>query len=535
MQKAKAISTTIGALALALCGEAVADPWLSLHGLDVPSTMRRATYGWVLDDFDSGADPTLSSPLTASTVWANGVVDAEAPLIRAGIDAPVGKALWTNRLQAGQKKISGHDGRLRADEADLDGDGFSDRLLWQRRVAGLAEAGQFGNIGVRSGLRWPDLGVGFSYVRRRDILFPGSSIFAFPTTTVELSSTADATSIFNLDSGEIISARDSASELALKTNRQIFGFDLGGRLGALGGGFGFGYELLNQDDTVTSTTTADLNGAKYGTTAYRNFSRDEGAIVTALRFDGRHSVGVDRFVVWTGGLAIRRPQSAKWLGTEAVAEFDVDAANALEQWIREPILEKQEATRLDARLGIGLSDEGPLFRYGFGLDWRAVSDKSTQTYRDRLIYRINEPGVAGQTPPVFLSADGYGLWTVESAETVYEYAIGGGGRYAVNSYLGLMMGSRVGYRQYDLHWTQTLTASQAVVGNRTTGTGVLDPVEVPYANFDIPDAVLREFSETFVDLNFGFAFNINRADLTTLFTLNDAANLAVVVEGVWRW
>lgn len=520
---------------LLLAAPAAADPWQAMHGLEVPSTIRRVTYGWVFDDFDAGADPVLATPLTASTVWANGVVDGQTPLIRTGLDFPLGKSLLTTRLVAGQHKRAGLDSRLLAEESDLDGNGFADQLRWQRTVNGLDNASQEGQLGARLGLRWPSLGMAASYVRLRQRQFPAAAAFAFPDTTAAIGATAESVSLFDLQSGDLISSRSSGSRLLLEREQHTLGFDLGGRLKSVAAAVGFGLIWENALDSVTANSAIDVNGAAVRQLAERNQRQEVRSIVTALRLDGRHEVGRDRNVVWTGGFSAQIPLAPKWSGIERLALFDVNANDPLDSWNRELVLQNYDRNRFNGHLGLGLCDEGPLFRYGFGVDWRAISDKINVSFQDQLTYRINDPGIPGQAPAVQLSAVGSGDWVIDEKQTSYEYGIGGGGRYAVNSYLGLMMGSRVGYRQSEWRRKQTLAATTPVSGDKITNAEVVDPIEIPYANFDIPDEILREFSETFIDLNLGFTFHINRADMTTLFTLDDASDLAVIVEGVWRW
>lgn len=520
---------------LLLASAAAADPWQALHGLEVPSTMRRVTYGWVFDDFDAGADPVLARPLTASTVWANGVVDGQTPLIRTGLDLPMGKALLTTRLVAGQHKRAGLDSRLIAEESDLNADGFADQLRWQRSVSGLAQASQEGQLGARLGLRWPNFGLASSYTRLRQRQFPTAAAFAFPDTTAAIGATAEAISLFDLQSGDLLSARVSGSRLLIEQKQHGLGFDLGGRLKSVAAAIGLGLIWEDALDSVTANSSIQVKNIALQQLAARNQRQQLRSLLMALRFDGQHEVERGRNLVWTAGLSVQKPLAPKWSGIERLALYDKDANDPLISWNREQVLQSYDRSRLNGHLGLGLSDEGPLFRYGFGVDWRALSDKANTAFQDQLIYRINDPGIAGQAPVVQLSATGSGDWVIDQKQTTYEYGIGGGGRYAVNSYLGLMMGSRVGYRQSYERQKQTLVATTPISGDKITNGAVVDPLEIPYANFDIPDEILREFSETFIDLNLGFTFHINRADLTTLFTLDDASDLAVIVEGVWRW
>ncbi|RMF17334.1 MAG: hypothetical protein D6761_04510 [Candidatus Dadabacteria bacterium] len=536
-RRLRTLAAVAGAVLFSGTGMAAAgEPWLPVSNFRDPTTIRELASGWILSDVDAGADPVLASPQTTSTVWARGIAADGTPGLRVGIDVPSGEGAINVRLRVSREQQREVRGTLLASERDVDLDGFTDLLEWGRRVELVGEPRTSDDLAARIAIRMPSWGVGASIAWVRAQVDPVSALFSFPNTSASLAATAESLQVYDLQSGAL--ALDRSQSSVLRQSGQVLrtGLDAGFRGELIGLALGVALVQQRDRDQAQGTQRFQPAGGSLELAADRDLTQQRLGFAFAWRIDGKHDAGPGRFARWTLGARWQQPFSEKWSGSEVLTQLSNDGvAEVRDEWVRERSLLSQKANDVEVRGGVGVTDEGPLFRYGFGADARFSRAVATRRFRDNLTYRIDDPGAANERPASLLRAEGAGDWRAHSENWEAEYAISGGGRYAVTRYLGILLGSRVGYRHGRSDLVQALQSSTPIAGERTTQPNVIDVVELPYTSFEVVDEARQRFAGTFVDVRAGLAFHINRADITTAFALEDAKNTIVSVEGVWRW
>jgi len=518
---------------------AAADPWLSLHPLTVSSPVRTATGGWVLDETDLDQDPLLGAMVTTPTVWAIGEGASERTLT-IGFGAPIWSQRFTLQFQAARDRDQVVRERLQAQTGALDPTGSPDslRVLQTRQQAQDPES--FRRIGIRTGIHSERISLAMFLVVSDDERKPGTGRFAFPTTQVVFGAGgALAEDQFDLDSGALVLSRDLTLDSDLEEKRVEGGGEVSVRFGSVHVGGSFVWERERQRDRFEARdvgSVGDLSGAVVGN---RQLTRRQNRWRTTLRVGGDHGDAADGGSwLWTGGLRFGKAGSAEWRGFESLETQSDQGGNRrlIDEWVREPFLRGDpDETEVVLQGGIGYRRVMDRVRYGLGVDANWRQRTRDFTFRERLVRRVDDPGIPGQRPASFLEAEGFGDWRVDQEETRARAAMSLGGRVEVHRAVQALVGGVVGWRRRDLEFAQTLVDSESVTGERETATNVIDPVSIPFAEFDRQRREEIKRDETFYRTHLGLEIGWAQARIGTLFTWEDLDHVGLRLQGAFTW
>ncbi len=490
------------ALLLTAAAPSQADPYRRLPGPGGASLLRQVSGGWLDDGFDADLDPTYGVGASTATLAVFGAAQ-DAPSASAALGLPWGEGRWSLAVEGYRRAEGSTTGVLTTSESDLDGDGRPDILRWQAGETAAPAARAMHHLALRSGIRAERFAFGLAFAR--DVLedAPASPQFAYPVTRYELPTIAESDDLYDLETGDRLAGRRATLQATDRYEQMAVGLDFG----LLRRSWRAAMAVAWQRDTLAEEAESSVADLVAGGERVRRAVRDLATIDDWLRIDLR----VDRTPVsagwrWSVGPGMRLLLGRSRSGSEALADRTSGlGGSVIEEWVRQRIASEAAGTALDLVGGLGWVDRTPRRDWALGIDGRFDWQHRSDGWEDRLVWRIDDPGIPGQRGASFLSAEGGGFWNEEETRLAGELALGGAARIAVTDRLDLLLGSRLGWEVEQVRRERTLDRTDPLRGRRLTDPGVVDPIELAYGNFTAPARFELDRDAVIADLRLGLA------------------------------
>lgn len=492
----------IAAVAASAATPAGADPFRRLPGLNGASLLRQTGGGWLDAEVDADLDPIYGRPASTATMTALGSA-GDVPSLTAVLGLPWGEGRWSLAVEGQRRSQGGTVGTLTADESDLDGDGRPDMLRWRISEAADPSAAADRRLALRTGVRSETWALGLALVSAAREDQPASTLFAFPATRYVLPAAADSDDLYDLETGERLAGRRATLQAVDRREQLVVGLDFG----LLRPAWRAALALAWQRDLLAERAESSVSDVAAGGERVRKALRDLATTDDWLRVDLR----VDRAPPargwrWSVGPGVRMLLGRDRSGSEALADHTTGLGGAVvEEWVRQRIAAEAEGLALEVGSGIGWVERAPRGDFAIGVDGRLDWQQRRDGWEDRLVWRIDDPGVPGQSGASFLNAVGGGVWSEDERRFAAELALDGAARVAVAERLELLLGTRLGWEIEQLRRSRKLDRTEPLRGRRLTDPGVVDPIELAYGNFSAPARQDIDHDAVIADLRLGLA------------------------------
>lgn len=501
------------ALTTAFAGPASADPYRSMVGPGQISLLRDVSGGWLDAPLDAELDPIYGRPASTSTFHASGIA-AGLPEAALALGLPWGEGRWSLALSAARRSTGGLRSVLDSEESDLDGDSRPDLLRWRVEESLLPNAGADARLALRTGIRAESFAMGLGFSMQTRTQSPAGAVFAFPATRYTTPATVAADDLYDLESGERLAGRRATLDAADDASALALALDLGLIRRSWRAALGFGWQRERLDEIADVAFDDRIPGGDRRIRAERNLETVDDWIRVDLRID---SAPKARGWRWTIGPGVRALLGRDRAGSEVLLEAqDGLGGTASEEWVRQRLSLAASGLAFDASAGLGWVQTGGRGDWALGFGGRIGWLSRSESWEDRLVWRIDDPGLPGQTGASFLSATGGGFWTDEASRLEGELTLSGGARIPLAGSIDLLAGSRLGWAYAASRFSRSLDRTTPIRGERLTDPGVVDPVELAYGNFETTVLDEAEADAIVADLRLGLAARADRFQIGAL-------------------